>query len=287
MAWFLILDYVLCPVALFFLILVLILLYRRNQVSRISNQIFVLIGLCHTESAFVIFSILNVFQLLPHGVVIVLEIYLSILYYSFMILLTSDRFLFFYLNMKYPIFCTPKRLLKIIFSVVAFPMILVLALVLAFQFGLMNRLNMVIIVQFVYIMYITIDTFYIVIVIVTYTYIFVKFRRQKKRRSNMSFTRRKQDHFNLKLPTLIIATFVLFNICPNFLATFILNSPQDGFSIEPELLHVMYVLGWTADPLIYVCSLRTITSPKSMIGMLEKLVKFPTKLTVKIPERHP
>ena len=138
MTWFLILDYVLCPVASFLLILVLIILYRRKQVSRNRNQIFVLIGLCHTESAFAIFSILSMFQLLPPRLVIILEIYLSILYYSFMIFLTSDRFLVFYLNMKYPLFCTQKRLLKIIFSVVAFPMILVLILALAIQFELIN-----------------------------------------------------------------------------------------------------------------------------------------------------
>ena len=285
MAWFLILDYVLCPVASFLLILVLIILYGRKQVSRNRNQIFLLIGLCHTESAFAIFSILSMFQLLPHRVVIILEIYLSILYYSFMIFLTSDRFLVFYLNMKYPIFCTHKRLLKIIFSVVAFPMIPVLILALAIQFELINRLNMSIIVQYVYI---TIDTFYMGIVIITYTYIFVKFRRQKKLRKNMSFIgRRKQDHFNLKLPTLIIATFILFTVCPNFMVIFILNSPEDGFSIEPELLHVIYVLGWTADPLIFVCTQRTITSPKLFYGILEKLVKFPTKLAMKIPGRHP
>ena len=284
MAWFLILDYVLCPVASVVMMLVLILLYRRKQASRNRNQFFVLIGLCHTESAFAICSIFSMFQLLPHRIAIILEIYLQILYYSFMILLTSDRFLVFYLSMKYPIFCTPKRLLKIIFSVVAFPMILVLILVIVIQFELINLSNIGIIVQYVYI---PVDTFYIVIVIITYTYIFVKFRRQKKLRSNMLFTkRRKQTHFNLKLPTLIIATFILFNVCPNFLVIFTLKNPQDSFSIEPELLHVMYVLGWIADPLIYVCTLRTLTSPKSFIGMLENVVKFPTKLTMKIPERH-
>lgn len=169
MAWFQILDYVLCPVASFLLILVLIILYRRKEVSRNRNQIFILIGLCHTESAFAIFSILSMFQLLPPRVVIILEIYLSILYYSFMILLISDRFLVFYLNMKYPIFYSQKRLLKIIFSVVAFPVILVLILALAIQFELTNELNMSIIVQYVYI---TIDTFYLVIVIITYIYIY-------------------------------------------------------------------------------------------------------------------
>ena len=91
----------------------------------------------------------------------------------------------------------------------------------------------------------------------------------------MSFTRRKnEDHFNLKLPTLIIATFILFNVCPDFLGIFIKNSPEDGLSIELVISHLMYLLGWIADPLLYVCTQRTKTRSKSTRKTLEKLVKF-------------
>ena len=116
MAWFLILQYILCPPALLVQVLGLILLYRTRQVARNSNQIYILIGLCHTESVFGIFNIFYLFALLPRWVINVFETYISILYYSFMILLTSDRFLVFHLNMKYPIHCTPKKMLKIFFS---------------------------------------------------------------------------------------------------------------------------------------------------------------------------
>ena len=272
MAWFLNLQYILCPLALLVQVLGLILLYRRRQVSRNRNQIYILIGLCQTESALAIFNILYMFELLPSRVIIIFEVYISILYYSFMILLTSDRFLVFYLNMKYPIYCTPKKLLKIIFSVVAVPLILVLILALAIQFELINILKLSTVTQYVYI---SVDTFYIIIVVITYTYIFVQFRRRKKLKRNMSFTRRKnQDHFNLKLPTLIIATFILFNVCPNFLGIFIKNSPEYGLSIELVISHLIYLLGWIADPLIYMCTQRTKTRSKSTRKTLEKLVKF-------------
>ena len=272
MTWFLILEYVLCPIVLLIQILGLILLYRRKQISRNKNQIYILIALCHTESTFAILSTLYMFQLAPLRVTTLLEKYLSVLYYSFMILLTSDRFLVFYLNMKYPVYCTPRKLLKIIISVVVVPMVLVLILALAIQFQLINYLNMSIITQY---MYISVDTFYIIIVVITYTYIFVQFRRRKKLKRNMSFTRRKnQDHFNLKLPTLIIATFILFNVCPNFWGIFIKNSPQDELSVELVIPHLMYLLGWIADPLIYVCTQRTKTRSKSTRKTLEKLVKF-------------
>ena len=273
MGWFLILHYVLIPVALFVQILGLILLYQRKVRSTNTNQVYILIALCHTGNVFAVFSILYMFQLFSTWVTTVLEKYLSILYYSFMILLTSDRFLVFYLNLKYPLYCTPKKLLKIIISVVAVPLILVLIMALAVQFELINILKVSTVTQYVYI---SVDTFYITIVIFTYTYIFVKFKRRKKLRKNIPFPRTKnQDHFNLKVPTLVIATFILFSVCPNFLGIFIRTSPEDGLSVESEIPHVMYILGWIADPLIYVCIQRTRLHPKSIKKALEKLVKFP------------
>ena len=93
----------------------------------------------------------------------------------------------------------------------------------------------------------------------------------------MSFSGKKnQDHFNLKVSTLVIATLILFSVCPNFLAIFIRTSPGDGLSMESEIPHVIYILGWLADPLIYVCTQRTRLYPKSIKKALEKYFKFPT-----------
>ena len=273
MAWFLILQYILCPLALLVQVLGLILLYRRRQVSRNRNQIYILIGLCQTESALAIFNILYMFELLPSRVIIIFEVYISILYYSFMILLTSDRFLVFYLNMKYPIYCTPKKFLKVVFAVVAVPMILFLILALAIQFEQIKLINTAIIMQYVYI---SVDNFYIFIVTITYTYIFIQFRRRKKRRSNMTLTKKKnQDHFNLTLPTLVIATFILFNVCPNFIGIFIITIPGDEFSMESEIPRVLYTLGWISDPLIYLCSIEPGHCPIFSRKRRGKPLKFP------------
>ena len=130
--------YILCPFASLVQVLGLILLYRRRKVSRNRNQRYILIRLWLTESAFGIFNIFYLFTLLPRWVINIFETYLSVLYYSFMILLTSDRFLVFYLNMKYPIHCTSKKLLKIFFSVVVVPVILFLNM--AFKYGHNNAI---------------------------------------------------------------------------------------------------------------------------------------------------
>ena len=85
----------------------------------------------------------------------------------------------------------------------------------------------------------------------------------RKNRSNILFSRKKnQDHFNLTLPTLVVATFIVFNDSPIFVELFILNSPQDEFSTKSEIRDVMYILGWIADPLIYLCTQRNRLRPK-------------------------
>ena len=119
-------NYILCPLALLVQVLGLILLCRRKQVLRNRNQIYILIGLCHTESALVIFNILYMFELLPGRIIIIFEIYISILYYSFMILLTSDRFLVFTWIWNIQCIAHQNKLLKIFFAVIVVPMILFL-----------------------------------------------------------------------------------------------------------------------------------------------------------------
>ena len=115
----------------------------------------------------------------------------------------------------------------------------------------------------------------ILLLLLSHIHIFLFSSGVGRNLKEMSFTRRKnEDHFNLKLPTLIIATFILCNVCPNFLGIFIKNSPEDGLSIELVISHLMYLLGWIADPLLYVCTQRTKTRSKSTRKTLEKLVKF-------------
>ena len=140
---------------------------------------------------------------------------------------------------------------------------------------------MAIIMQYVYI---SVDAFYIFIVTIKYTYIFIQFRRRKRRRSNIALTKKKnQDQFNLTFPTLVIATFILFNICPNFFGIFIRTSPGDRFSMESEVPRVLYTLGWISDPLIYLCTHRT----RLRLNIYKKKTRKIFKISImKKTERH-
>ena len=252
MSTFLILGYALCSTALFFQIVGLILLHWRKSHSRNKNQIYLLIALFHTESAYLARSILYFIILSSVELLWCLDIYLVILYYFFMIMLTLDRFLAFYWNIKYPIYFRPKKLLKILYSIVAFTTIFVLILVLVIHFKKIafSSVNTVALP-----LYIIFDCLYLLIVVITYTYIFVVFKRQMKLRKTSGIARKSHNHFRFIVPTLIIATFILFNIFPNFLSLFIGVHPPENYNTDYGIRNIIYVLGWVVDPLIYLGNL--------------------------------
>ena len=117
MSTFLILEYASCSTTpLFVEIVGLIFLYGPKIPST----------LVHTESACLTRSILY-FIISSVDLLWCLYIYLVKLYYFFMIMLTLDRLLDFYWNIKYSIYFRPKKLLKILYSIiVAFTTIFVL-----------------------------------------------------------------------------------------------------------------------------------------------------------------
>ena len=247
-----IVELVLSFTVLFIQILGLILLYRQKTRSKNKNQIYLLIAICHTASILAVLTILNPIKSLPKELLWFPEIYFRILYHVFMTLFTLDRFLVFYLTIKYPIYCTPKKLLKIIYTVVMFTAILVLILVVLFLCKIICFWKLSIIVLHA----VTIlDTLYIIDVVMTYTYIFVVYKRQAKLRKISYNGRINCEQFKFTVPILIITTYVLFTVSPNFWAFSIIRSNDENNLSSYSICHILYLIGWLADPLIYVSNL--------------------------------
>ena len=246
-----IVELVLSFTVLFIQILGLILLYRQKNRSK-NNQIYLLIAICHTASILAVLTILNPIKSLPKELLWFPEIYFRILYHVFMTLFTLDRFLVFYLTIKYPIYCTPKKLLKIIYTVVMFTAIFVLILVVLFLCKIICFWKLSIIVLHA----VTIlDTLYIIDVVMTYTYIFVVYKRQAKLRKISYNGRINCEQFKFTVPILIITTYVLFTVSPNFWAFSIIRSNDENNLSSYSICHILYLIGWLADPLIYVSNL--------------------------------
>ena len=212
-----IVEYVLCSVVLFIQILGLRLLYRQKSLSRNKNQIYLLIALCHTATILAVLRILNLAKLLPTELLWFPEIYFRIFYHVLMVLFTLDRFLVFYFAIKYPLYCTSKKLLKIIYIVVVLAIIFVLILVVLILCKVIHFWKLGIIVLHAVTI---IDTLYIIvmtytyIVVMTYTYIFLVYKRQAKLRKISNNVRINSKKFKFTVPTLVIITYTLFTVSP-------------------------------------------------------------------------
>lgn len=260
MDWFSIFDCFLCAVVLVVHIYALILLYRRKHFARNKNQIFLLKALIQTESTYAVKNIFHVTVVLLNTQWIwlvdfivwfsrFLSFCLSILYHCFMSFLTLDRFLIFYLNFKYPISLTLRKVARYIYTVVLFTILISLILIVSSNFKEKNYQEILTVMFYVYV---TLDILYIVLVVFTYTFIFMVYRRQTRLRK-ICYTRRENyDQFKLTVPTLIIATYILFSVLPNFLMFFVrINILEISLTLQ-RIIILMYRFGLITDPLIYV-----------------------------------
>ena len=181
------------------------------------------------------------------------------MYWVIMTLITIDRFLEIYLNIKYNILCSPKKTKTVLIIAIV---ISVLLLVPAFHVKKETLISFGIL--FCYPM---LESFFIILALVTYLYIFKQVQRHRKstlkvqkqlRRNNRVITRMHfGNRFKVFVPSLIIITFIFFMCIPNTISLFILK----GF-VKPELQGVVFILipiGLVADPVIYIFSLKGIS----------------------------
>ena len=246
------LEYAVSFTAICVHILAIILLYRRKNYSRSKNQIYLLIGLCHTDSMFVMRSVALTLKLLPNLLRYCTELYLAIIYYFFMILLVLDRFLVCYLYLKYTVYCTPKKLLKIIYSMMFLSTICVLILLVTIH---LEQISFPVINLVTIFVYTVIDALYVTVVAITYAYIFVVYKRQMKVRKFSYYVKKTHDQFQFFVPTLIIVTYILFTVFPDIWSLLIQINSSKSYSKIQGIGRILYLLGWLADPLIYVCNL--------------------------------
>ena len=267
MNWFYIFDFSWCTIVLIVHASALVILYRRKNYSRNKNQIYSLIALCHTESMFAVKNILFGIAATTETSVVwvndfivwsarVLHLYSVILYYCFMILLTLDRFMIFYFNIRYSIYCTARTMLKSIYTIALVSLIFSLFLVTSSNLKAKKYRNILVLMSYVYIF---VDIFYILLAAITYTYIFTKLREQRKRKGIPGGSIKDNNkRFKLAVPTLVITTYILFSILPSILI-FCMN--LNFLKASPMLVrtaYLMYRFALLADPLIYVLNTKSL-----------------------------
>ena len=163
-------------------------------------------------------------------------------------LLTIDRFLVFYLNIRYKFYVTSTKVIKLIISTV----VIFLANTIIFSVLIaLQKITLQWLIRGISSLFLIVDFAYIFLTVATFIYIFIVYRQQSRiRKNNQSI--RSTNHFKLLVPGLIITTFIAFIVIPSLLRGAVIYGILPFNEMFFHLSTVFYKTGWLIDPLIYI-----------------------------------
>lgn len=186
----------------------------------------------------------------------------GIMYFTVMTFLTLDRFAEVKLNLKYPVYCTTKKTITMLFLAFIISLLLFVGLLIYLVDENNDWYNWH---KFLFSYLVTIIAF------ITYIYIFKKLRKNRlalkkminqlnKNQTRDRQFKKTQRNPKIFLPSLIILTFILFAIIPHYVYLGFINwSLKKGATILLlHLITVLYFLGWCVDPVNYIFSIKSI-----------------------------
>ena len=235
-------------------IFALVLLEQHKDNLRNKNQRNIIAALCGCElSEALLYGVFYICKL--HVSKVILEvifcfkiIYFSLTYYFIMYLLTIDRFLVFYLNIRYNLYVTSTKLIKLIISTVT----IFLATTIIFSVLIVTqKFTLQWLDHGITTLFLIVDFAYIFVVAATYTYIFMVYRQQSRMRKGNQYIR-NNDNFKLLIPSLIMGTFIVFTITPELLRGAIAYGILPFNETFSHLSSIFFKTGWLIDPLIYI-----------------------------------
>ena len=236
-----------------------------------------------TESTYVIFAVMCLSIFVPKvnvankwGIILVEAWYIRImdftlrcLFYFFMILVTLDRFLTFYLNIKYSSYCTTERLLKLVLSTIAVLLMIVLSVTMSIYF---KQIDFDYISLSMPIIHLLLDALYVFVASATLSYVIVVYKTRVKPRKISSIGNEKHNRLKLFVPILLIITFILFNVFPDILYMLMVYGVLEFHKKIVLSLLIVYHFGWLVDPLISIYWFHS-TRKKRKIQLSETIAK--------------
>ena len=248
------------------LALTLLISLKEGIVKR--NQRLLLVTLCVTEFVYavadnakaccILLDIQNVITLaifLFHGTA------LTFFLIFIMIMITVDRFLEIYLNIKYSIYWSVRKTNVVLIVALLMCCLLFIPLFIVHLRSATAFRKLV-----TYYIFPTLSLVFLIVFSFSYFYIIKQVLRHRKKtkqiqkqlRTNNTNLHCKQLNirFRLFVPTLVIITFILFMICPNIIGIFVV--------IELLPIYVLYftklfvIVGFIADAVVFVFNLNGI-----------------------------
>ena len=248
------------------LALTLLISLKEGIVKR--NQRLLLVTLCVTEFVYAVADIAKACCiLLDIQNVITLAIFLfhgtalTFFLIFIMIMITVDRFLEIYLNIKYSIYWSVRKTNVVLIVAVLMCCLLFIPLFIVHLRSATAFRKLV-----TYYIFPTLSLVFLIVFSFSYFYIIKQVLRHRKKtkqiqkqlRTNNTNLHCKQLNirFRLFVPTLVIITFILFMICPNIIGIFVV--------IELLPIYVLYftklfvIVGFIADAVVFVFNLNGI-----------------------------
>ena len=223
-----------------------------------------MIALCIVELAFSVDSItlalLNILDI-KHFINQFFKCFnFTLLYpmYNFiMTLITIDRLLEFKLNIKYPLYFSPKMTLLAIITLFIASLIV---FVYVFVSDMLNSWNYPKI--FLLYLYVPVEGLNLILACFTYYAIFLKIQSNRAKRKEIrrvvNNNIQSETMFKIFVPCFIILTYILFNLIPSIILTIeTYYFPGQG-TIIMYITILLYSLGWLSDPLVYIFSLKSV-----------------------------
>ena len=268
--WFLILN-------LFIVILVVVLhsialrlLFKLKASNINGSQKYLLMALCCNDLALGVNAALQcTMEFLETDGAIVYIIFLFdltplyLMNISVMILITLDRLLEFRLNLKYSLYWSPTKTLRLLFSLAFisfFTFVCVMILQEFYEFDFVKICMIYVLPQFIGVF----------MFLATYTYYLIFKKLKKNRKEHTKLRRIKQNEeaeqrtssskkrFRVFLPSWIIATCILFGVVPHTVLIIHFYVTEGKYKVLEQVPMILFHIGWLADAFLYIFSLKPI-----------------------------
>ena len=279
MPWYFTVLTILSALVLLLHSLALVLLFKIKVQNVNGSQKYLLTSLCLVELCLGANSILfstfkslemvtvletvEIFDLIPLYLLYLL-IPLYLLHLLIMIFITLDRLFEFRLNIKYSLYWSPKKTfyaLTIVFSILILVLVCLIILKVFFtSFAFVKIIMIYVLPQF--------EIIFMILAIYTYYLIFKKLKRNRRtsrkiKQNIMMQNSRIQNEtstkgFRVFVPSLIIATFILLSIIPYVTMLIYYYVFNEQHQLLLKFILIMFPLGWLADAVIYIFTLRQI-----------------------------
>ena len=270
MPWYFTVFTILSALVLLLHLLALVLLFKIKVQNVNGSQKYLLTSLCLVELCLGANSILfSTFRSLEMVTVLeIVEIFdlipLYLLYLLIMIFITLDRLFEFRLNIKYSLYWSPKKTFHAqttVFSILILVVVCLIILKVFFtSFDFVKIIMIYALPQF--------GIIFMILAIYTYYLIFKKLKRNRRtsrkiKQNIMMQNLRIQNEtsskgFRVFVTSLIIATFILFSIIPYATMLIYYYVFNEQHQLLLKFILIMFPLGWLADAVIYIFTLRQI-----------------------------